>query len=88
MSGKIESYPLALPVAQSPYRTLLFFAGYGKAVAYLVGLIICAGGLAAWWLGYGAVWAPAGIGLGAFACLLMNCLAELVHLIVDTMIPK
>jgi hypothetical protein len=88
MSEKTESYPLALPVPESPYRTLLFFASYGKVVAYLAGLFICAGGLTLWWSGYGAPWVAAGIFLGAFAILLMNCLSELVHLIVDTMIPK
>lgn len=88
MSGKSESYPLALPVADSLYRTLLFFAGYGKAVAYLAGIIMAAGGLVLWWAGHGPAWAVAGIGLGCFTTLLLNCLAELVHLIVDTMIPK
>lgn len=88
MSEKTESYPLALPVAESPYHTLRFFAGYGRVFAYLTGLIICAFGLALWWLGYGVGCAAAGIVLGGFACLLMNCLAELAHLIVDTMIPK
>jgi hypothetical protein len=88
MSEKTENYPLALPVPENQYRTLLFFAGYGKAVAYGVGVLVCAFGLTLWWLGHGAAWAPAGIILGAFAILLLNCFAELVQLIVDTMIPK
>ncbi len=88
MSKETESYPLALPVPENQYRTLLFFAGYGKTLAYLVGLLICAGGVALYWSGYGTAWLPAGIVVGAFVILLLNCFAELVHLIVDTMIPK
>ena len=88
MPDKNESYPLALPVAENPYRTLLFFSNYGKAVACLAAAVVCLAGMALWWSGYGAVWVPAGVILGAFTLLLMNCLAELVQLIVDTMIPK
>jgi hypothetical protein len=88
MSETSKSYPLALPITENPYRTLRFFAGYGKHVAWVAALIVGAGGLAFWQFGYGAVWAPIGVILGFFVFLLMNCLAELVQLIVDTMIPK
>ena len=88
MSEKSESYPLALPVAQKPYRTLLFFAAYGKVVAYLAGAGVCAGGVALWEAGFGAAWVPAGVVLGGFTLLMMTCVAELIDLIVDTMIPK
>jgi hypothetical protein len=88
MTEKTESYPLALPVSENPYRMLRFFASYGKHVAWVAAVIVGASGLAFCQLGYGAVWAPVGVTLGFFLFLLMNCLAELVQLIVDTMIPK
>lgn len=88
MSIKTESYPLALPVAENPYRTLMFFASYGRAVAYGAAAIVCIAGLLLWWFAYGVAWIPVGIILGMFTLLLMSCFAELVQLIVDTMIPK
>jgi hypothetical protein len=88
MSEQTESYPLALPVTEGAYPTLRFFARYGKVVAAFAGAIVCAGGPAFWWLGYGAVWPPVGLILGIALFLVMTCFAELIHLIVDTMIPK
>ncbi len=88
MSERSDAYPLALPVADKPYRTLKFVAVYGKAVAYLAGALVCATGAALWAAGFGAAWVLAGVVLGGFTTLLLNCLAELVDLIVDTMIPK
>lgn len=88
MSDKPEGFPLALPVSEYPYRTLLFISSYGKVVAYLIALCVLVAGLAIWWSGYGAAWIAAGVFLSGLTLLLMNCLVELVQLIVDTMIPK
>ena len=88
MSNKNESYPLALPIAAKPYHTLLLFATYGKVIAYLTGAMVALGAIGLWWSGYGIVWLPAGIVVGAVTTLLMSCFVELVDLIVDTMIPK
>lgn len=88
MPDNDESYPLTLPIAAKPYRTLLLFATYGKAIAYLTGAIVLLGAVGLWWSGLGIVWLPAGIVAAAFSILLMSCFAELVDLIVDTMIPK
>ncbi len=88
MAEKSEGFPLALPVSENPYRTLLFFSSYGKVVAFTAASGVFFKGLALWGLGYGAAWIAAGVFLGGFTLLLMNCLAELVQLIVDTMIPK
>jgi hypothetical protein len=85
---KSENFPLALETAAKPYRTLLFFSANGKSVAWLTGAVVLLGAVALWWLGYGAVWLPVGVVLAAVAVLMLNCLAELIDLIVDTMIPK
>ena len=88
MSDKNESYPLALPIAAKPYRTLLLFASRGKLIAYLNGAIVLVGAVGLWWSGHGILWLPVGIVVATFSILLMSCFAELVDLIVDTMIPK
>lgn len=83
-----ERYPLALPVAVPPYRTLQFIARYGASVAILLTGVVLAAGFLLWGFGYGAAWIPISFVLAGFTYLMMNCVAELVHLIVDTMIPK
>jgi hypothetical protein len=83
-----ENFPLALAVEAKPYRTLLFFSSNGKYFAWLTGLVLLLGAVALWWIGYGAVWLPVGVALAAVAVLMLNCFAELIDLIVDTMIPK
>jgi hypothetical protein len=85
---KSESFPLALTGETKPYRTLLFFSANGKYFAWLTGAVVLLGAVALWWFGYGAVWLPAGVVLAAVAVLMLNCFAELIDLIVDTMIPK
>lgn len=86
--AKNEGFPLALTVESKPYRTLLFFSANGKSFAYAIGALILLGAAALWWSGYGAVWLPIGVVIAAVAVLMLNCFAELVDLIVDTMIPK
>ena len=88
MPDKNDGYPLALPIAAKPYRTLLLFANYGKAIAYLTGAVVLMGAVGLWWSGLGTVWLLAGIVAAAFSILLLSCFAELVDVIVDTMIPK
>jgi len=88
MSERSESYPFALPIVENPYRTLHFISSYGKPVAFLAAAIVGLGGLALWWFDFGVVWVPIGLILACFTLLVMNCLTELVQLIVDTMIPK
>ena len=83
-----EKYPMALPEIRRSYPMLQIVAAYGNAIAVLVAAIVLAAGLTAWSLGHGIGWAAAGILLSAFVYLLMRCLAELVHLIADTLIPK
>lgn len=88
MSDESEKYKLALPVTDPSYPTLKFVARYGDVIAVLVAAVVFAAGLAAWALGHSAVWALASFVLASFTFFLMRCLSELVHLIVDTMIPK
>lgn len=83
-----ENFPLALAVTAKPYRTLLFFAANGRYFAYLTGAVVLLAAIALWWSGYGAVWLPVGAALAGVAVLMLNCFAELIDLIVDTMIPK
>lgn len=83
-----ESFPLALAVEVKPYRTLQFFSTNGKYFAYLTGALVLLVAIALWWSGYGAVWLPVGAALAAVVVLMLNCFAELIDLIVDTMIPK
>lgn len=83
-----DDFPLALTVDAKPYRTLLFFSANGKYFSYLIGALILLGAAALWWSGYGAVWLPVGTVLAAVAVVMLNCFAELVDLVVDTMIPK
>jgi hypothetical protein len=85
---KSENFPLALMVEAKPYRTLLFFSANGKYFAWLTGAVVLLGAVALWWSGYGVAWLPAGVVLAAVAVLMLNCFAELIDLIVDTMIPK
>jgi hypothetical protein len=77
-----------LPVAPKPYPLLHFFAANGKAVAYLTAGFIAAAALALFFAGYGAVWLVAGGILAVCALVMLICFAELIDLIVDTMIPK
>lgn len=88
MTGESESFPPALSCPTKPYRVLLFFAAYGKAFACLTGATVLLGFITLWWLGYGLIWLPAGAILAAFSLVMLNCFAELVDLVVDTMIPK
>ena len=88
MPDKNESHPLTLPIAAKPYHALMLFATYGKAIAYLTGAIVLLGAVGLWWSGLGIVWLPVGIIAAAFSIALMRCFAELIDLIVDTMIPK
>ncbi|MFZ5692214.1 MAG: hypothetical protein ACOY5F_13270 [Pseudomonadota bacterium] len=88
MPDESEHFPLALPIASKPYRTLLLFSKHGKTIAYLTGAIVLLGAVALWWSGFGPAWLAAGVVIAAFAVLMMNCFAELIDLIVDTMIPK
>jgi hypothetical protein len=83
-----ENFPLALAVDVKPYRTLLFFYFYGKYFAWLTGLVLLLDAVALWSTGYGAVWLPVGAALAVVAVVMLNCFAELIDLIVDTMIPK
>lgn len=83
-----EGFPLALTVEARPYRTLLFFSANGKYFSYLIGALILLGAIALWWSGFGAVWLPVGAVLAIVAVVMLNCFAELIDLIVDTMIPK
>jgi hypothetical protein len=81
-----EQYPLALPIPPKPYRVLLFFAAYGKLVACAAGIAICA--IIIFSAGHGAIWLVVGGILAAFTFLMLSCFAELIDLIVDTMLPK
>jgi hypothetical protein len=81
-------YPLALPIIQSAYPTLHFFARYGHAIASVTGVLIFAAGLIAWLTGFGWGWLLLGVAVAGAAYLLLRCFGELVHLIVDTMVPK
>jgi hypothetical protein len=83
-----EGFPLALPVHAKPYRTLLFISANGKYLSYLIGALILLSAAALWWSGYGAIWLPVGTVLASVAVVMLNCFAELIDLIVDTMIPK
>jgi hypothetical protein len=70
------------------YPVLRLFARHGHAIAAVAGLVPALAGLAAAAAGAGWGWAVAGVLGGGFAYLLLRCLAELVHLIVDTLVPK
>jgi hypothetical protein len=88
MSRSDDSYPLSLPVAPTSYPVLQLIALHGGLLAAVTGLVLAVAGFLAWSTGFGWGWAMAGLLLGAFAYLMMRCLAELVHLIADTLIPK
>jgi hypothetical protein len=88
MAREDESYPLALPITQTSYPILQLVAKRGGVLAGLTTSIIVAAGLFAWVAGLGWGWALGGAVLASFAYVMMRCFAELVHLIVDTMIPK
>jgi hypothetical protein len=86
MSDKSDLLELSGPA--KPYRTLLFFSVYGKLIAYLASGAVLVGCTAFWWLGYGVIWFAVGVGVSGLVLLLLSCFAELIDLIVDTMIPK
>ena len=87
-AGDRNKFPLALDIAPKPYRMLQFMAKYGKMIGYISGILIIVVATVLWQSGYGMIWIAVGVGLGIFATLMLNCIAELVDLIVDTMIPK
>jgi hypothetical protein len=87
-SKESENYKLALPVIEPSYPMLQFVARYGNVIAAVIAGVLLAVGVAAWALSQSAVWMAAGVVGAIFAYCLMRCLSELVHLIVDTMIPK
>jgi hypothetical protein len=88
MSHENENFPLALPSTEKPYRTLLFFSAYGKSIAHTTSAVVLLGAISLWWFGYGVIWLPAGVICAAIALVMLNCFAELIDLLVDTMIPK
>ena len=83
-----ENDLLALAGPAKPYRTLLLFSVHGKSIAYLASAVVLVGCVALWWLGHGVIWIAVGVITASFALLVLSCFAELIDLIVDTMIPK
>jgi hypothetical protein len=77
----------SIVTVEPSYPVLRLFARHGHAIAAVAGIALALAGLASA-AGAGWGWAVAGVLGGGFAYLLLRCLAELVHLIVDTLVPK